>query len=179
MKAPATFETGRLRLRPPVVGDAAAIFATYAQDPEVARYVTWRPHRSTKDTRAYLRDCAEGWDKSGPFTWAITLRENGRLMGTIELRPLGHRVEVGYVLGRAWWGRGFMTEVMRAVTDWALAQPDIYRVWAVCDVDNRASARVLEKAGLEREGMLRRWALANVSAVPRDCWCYARVKEAR
>ena len=72
-----------------------------------------------------------------------------------------------------------MTEVVRAVADWALAQPEVHRVWAVCDVDNLASARVLEKAGMECEGRLRRWFLhPNVSAAPRDCWCYARVKEA-
>ena len=49
-----------------------------------------------------------------------------------------------------------MTEVVRAVTDWALAQPEVHRVWAVCDVENLASARVMEKAGMAREGKLRR-----------------------
>ena len=52
-------------------------------------------------------------------------------------------------------------------------------MWAVCDVDNPASARVMETAGVAREGKLRRWALhPNVSQTPRDFWCYARVKEA-
>jgi len=177
VKPPATIETARLRLRSLVVEDAAAIFAAYAQDPEVVRYVSWRPHRSTGDTLAFLRYCAEGWSKNGPYTWAIALRDGGRLMGTIELRPQGHRVEVGYVLARAWWGHGFMTEAVTTLTEWALRQPDVYRVWAVCDVENRASARVLEKAGMAREGKLRRWAIGNVSPAPRDCWCYARVKE--
>jgi len=72
-----------------------------------------------------------------------------------------------------------MTEVVRAVSDWALAQSEIHRVWAVCDVDILASARVMEKAGMEREGRLRRWALPpNISATPRDSLCYARVKAA-
>ena len=84
---------------------------------------------------------------------------------------------MGYVLARAHWGLGFMSEAARTLVERALAEPDVHRVWAVCDVENRASARVLEKAGMEREGMLRRWAIANVSPVPRDCWCYARVKE--
>jgi RimJ/RimL family protein N-acetyltransferase len=71
-----------------------------------------------------------------------------------------------------------MTEVVRAVNDWALAQPEVHRVWAVCDVDNLASARVMEKAGMAREGKLRRWAVhPNLSTEPRDFWCYARVKE--
>ena len=72
-----------------------------------------------------------------------------------------------------------MTEAVCAVADWALAQADIHRVWAVCDIENRASARVLEKAGMTREGVLRGWSLhPNAGGTPRDCWCYARVKEA-
>lgn len=179
MKPPTTFDTRRLHLRPVGVEDATVIFETWAQDAEVSRYVTWPPHRSLDDTRRFLRYCANGWEKHGPFNWAIVLRENSRVIGTIELRPQGHRVEVGYVLARAYWGRGFMSEAVPVLVDWALDQPDVHRVWAVCDIENHASARVLEKAGMEREGKLRRWAAANASPTPRDCWCYARVKEAR
>ena len=97
MRPPATIETARLRLRPAVMDDAPVIFATWTQDPEVSGYVTWPPHRSVDDTRDFLRHCVEGWEKNGPFTWGIALRENGCLVGTIELRPQGHRVELGYV----------------------------------------------------------------------------------
>ncbi len=180
MTPPETFETERLHLRRPAMDDAAAIFATWAQDRDVTRYVTWTPHASLDDTRSFLRSCAESWQKNGPFSWVITLRQDGRPVGTIELRPQGHRVELGYVLARPYWGRGLATEVVRVLTGWALAQPEIHRVWAVCDVDNRASARVLEKAGMAREGLLRGWALHPSSAgAPRDGWCYARVREAR
>jgi ribosomal-protein-alanine N-acetyltransferase len=179
MKPPATIETARLRLRTPTMDDAEAIFTTYARDIEATRYVSFRTHRSAEDTREYLRHCAAGWAADGPFTWVIVGREAGRLAGTIDIRPQSHRAEIGYILGREYWGRGYMTEVVRAVTDWVLAQPEIYRLWAVCDVDNIASARVMEKAGMEREGRLRRWAVhPNISATPRDFWCYARVKEA-
>jgi [ribosomal protein S5]-alanine N-acetyltransferase len=58
-----------------------------------------------------------------------------------------------------------------------LAQPAMFRVWAVTDVDNVASARVLERAGMTREGLLRSWLMhPSLSAAPRDCWCYARVR---
>ena len=178
MKPPATFETARLRLRTPIMDDAEAIFTTYANDAEATRYVSFRTHLSPAEAREYLRHCAAGWAGDGPFTWDILQREDGRLAGAIDIRPQDHRVELGYILGRAYWGRGYMTEVVRAVSDWALAQPAVHRVWAVCDVDNHASARVLEKAGLAREGRLRRWGVhPNVSAIPRDFWCYARVKE--
>ena len=179
MKPPATIETARLRLRTPTMDDTEAIFTTYARDPEATRYVSFRTHRSAEEAREYVEDCARGWAGSGPFTWAIVLRDSGRLVGMIDIRPQNHRVELGYILGREYWGRGYMTEVVRAVSDWALAQPEIHRVWAVCDVDNLASARVMEKAGMAREGTLRRWAVhPNLSAEPRDFWCYARVKEA-
>jgi RimJ/RimL family protein N-acetyltransferase len=118
----------------------------------------------------------QGWAGGGPFTWAIVLRDRGRLAGMIDRRPQGPRVELGY--GREYWRRGYMTEVVRAVSEWALAQPEVDWVWAVCDVDNLASARVMEKAGMAREGRLRRWSVhPNISATPRDFWCYARVKE--
>ena len=118
MKPPATFETARLRLRTPIMDDAEAIFTTYANDAEATRYVSFRTHRSSGEARDYLRRCAAGWAGGGPFTWVIALREEGRLAGAIDIRPEGHRVELGYILGRAYWGRGYMTEVVRAVADW-------------------------------------------------------------
>lgn len=68
-------------------------------------------------------------------------------MGMIEARMDGHRVELGYVLARAFWGNGYMPEAAEAIVTWALNQPEIYRVWAVCNTENTASARVLEKVG--------------------------------
>ncbi len=84
---------------------------------------------------------------------------------------------MGYVLARAYWNRGYMTEAVREVTEWALTQPSILRVWAVCDVENAASVRVLKKAGFQQEGILRRWLIhPDISDEPRDCYCYAVVK---
>jgi RimJ/RimL family protein N-acetyltransferase len=70
-----------------------------------------------------------------------------------------------------------MPEVIQCLIDWALEQPEIYRVWAVCDVENLASARVLEKVGMRREGLLHRWSVhPNVSTEPRDSFCYSITK---
>lgn len=87
------------------------------------------------------------------------------------------RVELGYVLARLFWRKGLMTEAVRGVIDWAFAQPQIYHVAAVCDVENVASARVMEKAGMKREGVLKRYTLhPNVSDEPRDCHSYSVTK---
>jgi hypothetical protein len=70
-----------------------------------------------------------------------------------------------------------MTEALTTVADWALKQPGIWRIGDLCDVENLASARVMEKAGFFREGMLVRWSMhPNVSATPRDCFSFAKVK---
>ena len=70
-----------------------------------------------------------------------------------------------------------MTEVLTEVVSWAMRQPSIFRIGALCDVENIGSARVMEKAGLVREGILRRWLMhPNVSDEPRDCLSYARVR---
>jgi RimJ/RimL family protein N-acetyltransferase len=61
--------------------------------------------------------------------------------------------------------------------DWTDGEPEIFRAWAFCDVDNPASARVMEKAGMTREGILRRWHVApNLGPEPRDCIVCARAK---
>jgi ribosomal-protein-alanine N-acetyltransferase len=70
-----------------------------------------------------------------------------------------------------------MTEALTPIVEWALAQPRIFRVWATCDIENRRSARVLEKVGMQFEGVLRRYVVhPNVSDEPRDALLYARVK---
>ena len=72
-----------------------------------------------------------------------------------------------------------MGEAVSGLIQWAFAQPEIFRVWATCDVDNVASARLLESVGMQLEGTLCAWILhPNVSDTPRDCLCYAVVKPA-
>lgn len=174
---PAGLTTSRLQLRPPTAQDAEAIFRTYAQDTEVTRYLIWRPHPDIATTRAFLERCAEGWAQGTELTWVIAGRDDEQLRGMISLRPRDFQASVGYVIARPWWGQGLMPEVARAVVEAALAEPAIYRVWAVCDEENLASARVMEKIGMQREGLMRRGVLhPNVSAEPRDCWLYARVR---
>ena len=178
MKPPETFVTDRLRLRLPALSDADAIFNTYATDPEVTRYMIWQPHKSIEETNSFLARCAEGWLMRNEFPWAITLKESGELIGMLGLRIREFKADVGYCLARKFWGKGFAAEAATAIVNWALAQPQIFRVWAMCDVDNLASARVLEKVGMTREGIMRRSQMhPGVSDEPRDSYCYAIVKE--
>lgn len=177
MTKPQTLRTERLRLRKVKLSDADAIFHQYAQDPEVTRYVSWRAHQSLNETREYVRMCLLAWDVGKAYHWAIERLEDKEVIGMIIARVNGEKWELGFVLARVHWGKGYMTEAVKSLIAWAFKQKDIYRIWAVCDVDNAASARVMEKAGMQREGVLRRWSVhPNLSPEPRDSYCYAIVK---
>ena len=157
--------------------DAEAIFAEYAQDAEVTKYLTWRPTGNIEDTRKHLRTSATAWKEGKAFQWVILRKEDDQLLGAVGVRVDGHKVELGYVLARRFWGKGYMTETVRAVVNWALKEKEVYRIWAVCDVENQASARVMEKVGMQCEGILHRWTMhPNRSDEPRDCYCYAITK---
>ena len=171
------FQTARLILRPIAPEDSLPIFDGYAQDAEVTRYLSWRPHRSQASVDAYIAHCIDT-----PPTIARTNvligRDDGAIRGGVDLRRMApHRLEFGYVLARAWWGRGLMTEALTEIVRWALRQDGVFRVSSFCDVENIASARVMEKSGLTREGLARRLMFhPNVSDEPRDCFVYAIVR---
>lgn len=177
MKPPESFETDRLLLRAPRPSDAAAIYENYATDPEVTRYLIWTPHKNIQETHDFLLRCAEGWNATNNFSWAIIWKETHELAGMAGLRVNEYKADLGYALARKFWGQGIATEAVARIVNWALAVPEIYRVWALCDVENSASARVLEKVGMKREGILRRATMhPNISDAPRDSYCYAITK---
>ena len=172
---PSAFHTTRLLLRPIAPEDAGPIFDSYARDPEATRFLTWRPHRDVGETAATIARCIA---MSPRIARTYVVCEVGAIRGALALQlDDPYRLEVEYVLARSSWGGGLMTEALSEVAHWALAQPRIFRVGAVCDVDDAGGIRVLEQAGFIREALLRRWAVhPNISDQPRDCYSYARVR---
>lgn len=177
MIVPKNFKTPRLDLREPRLMDADAIFNEYAQDDQIVRFLVWRPHSSVEETHAFVDACQEGWRTSAENTWAITAAGRDRAIGMISARKSGGTVELGYVLARKYWGQGMMAEAASAVMNWWLSQEGISRVQAYCDIENTASARVMEKIGMRSEGLVTGWAVhPNISEEPRDCLLYAKVR---
>lgn len=177
IQAPESLDTLRLHLRKPGVDDASAILEAYAHDAEVTRYLFFRPNQTLDEIKSFLQRTLDAWENGSAFGWVLVLKENKNLIGMVEVRISQPRAELGYVLARPFWNKGYMPEALQPVIDWAFTQPELFRVWAFCDVDNVASARVLEKVGMMREGILRRWCiLPNLGAIPRDCLCFSKVK---
>lgn len=152
--------TERLELRVPAFSDATAIFDGWAQDPQVTRFLLWKPHQSIDETLLFLAQLEHAWrEHVGHRAWLITERTSGEVVGMLGADYAGHAIELGYVLARPYWGRGYVTEAVKGAAAHAFgihAEPLIERISAICHVENHASARVLEKAGFEREGRLRK-----------------------
>jgi ribosomal-protein-alanine N-acetyltransferase len=155
------------------------VYDGYARDPDVARYVTWTPHTEIRETHEFLRTFIASGDRGQDYPWMIVLRD-GPLIGAMHLRLQVPRAEIGFNLARAYWGRGYATEAVRAVKAFAFLLPRVQRMQAVCHVDNAASARVLEKAGMQREGRLHRYLVfPNLGDAAADVWMYACTNDDR
>ena len=162
-------------MRPPVLDDAGALFQRVARDPEVTKYLLWAPHRDVAATRRVIAEKMNVSDDER--TWAIELKHSGEVIGLTSCRrPVPHSVEIGYCLGRRWWGKGFMSEVLGVVLDALEADRQVYRVWATCSPDNERSARLLASAGFVVEGRLARHAVyPTMGPEPQDSLLYAKV----
>ena len=174
---PEHIKTARLQLRPPEASDAPAIFRAYARDADVCRYMVWTPHDCEDATRDFITSCIDAWHAGNRLPFILTERTSNIAIGMLEARWSGTMIDIGYVLAKAHWRKGFMPEAVTALTATALANDRIFRVQATCDVENLASQRTLEKSGYVREGRLERHAvLPNLSPQPRAAFLYAKCR---
>lgn len=171
-------------LRPPQAGDADAAFRRWAADAQVLRWLGWRPHGHADQTRQQLAWDEARWLKKSAYTWMLLPAGERQPVGLVQLLPQqldgrAHHLRLGFVLARGWQGRGLMRAAVACVGEQAFAEaPELWRIDALCDVDNQASARLLQAAGYACEGRLARMLMhPNVSDTPRDVWLYARWRE--
>lgn len=176
-RPPERFETEHLVARKPRVSDAAAGFAAFASDPEATRYMSFAPYTEIEPLETYLQGNVDDWKAGTLFNYMLCLMGTDEPVGSIGLRMDGFTVHFGYVLAKAHWGKGYMTEALTFLVDWSLSQPEVYRATAYCDAENPGSARVMEKAGMIFEGIMRRGHICpTLGPEPRDCRVYARVR---
>jgi ribosomal-protein-alanine N-acetyltransferase len=172
-----SLETDRLVLRKMTLDDAEAIFA-YASEHEVSRYTLWETHRSIEDSRAFLELVIQKYESGGEPDWGIVYKGDHRFVGAcglVDWEAEHARAEVGFVLSREYWGRGLMPEAVRAMFSFGFERMNLNRVEARCIVENAASARVMEKAGMAYEGTLRQ--REYIKGAYRDIKLYAILKE--
>ena len=151
-------ETERLILRPFVLADAEDMFKNWASDPEVTKFLTWPTHKSVEISKMVLNDWIPQYADGGNFNWAMESKESGQVIGNIsvvKLREDTAAADMGYCMSRAHWGKGLMPEALRAVMDYLFGTVGLNRIAAAHDVNNPKSGRVMEKAGMKLDGVLR------------------------
>lgn len=153
-----TIETQRLILRRFTEDDAGAMYQNWACDPEVTKYLRWEPHADAGATQSLLREWVGNYETPNYYHWAIVQKSDQTLIGSIAIlgvSELDESGEIGYCMGKNWWGIGLMTEAAKAVIAYAFQKVGLHRVEAYHSVNNPASGRVMQKAGMKFEGTLR------------------------
>ncbi len=176
MSAAEFIETPRLILRKPAPQDAGAIFARYASDPEVTKYLGWPRHRSIDDTKAFLAFSDQEWERWPAGPYVIESRDGRQLLGSTGLAFESSVVAAtGYVLARDAWGLGYATEALRAMVTLA-HDLSLERLYALVHPANAASVRVLDKCGFTNEGLTSEpHKYPNLdSGEPGECLCFAQ-----
>ncbi|SFQ41281.1 ribosomal-protein-alanine N-acetyltransferase [Psychrobacillus psychrotolerans] len=170
-------ETERLILRKVTEEDIEDMYL-YGSDEEVSKYVTWNTHETIADTKGFVEFVLNKYENKQVSPWGIEYKENGKFIGTIDFvwwQPNHKIAEIGYVISKDYWGKGLTTEVAKELVKFGFEEMDLVRVQARCDVENIASARVMEKAGMTLEGIIRKGIF--VKGEHRDLKMYSILKE--
>ena len=152
-----TIKTARLTLRRFELNDAGMVFSNWASDDEVSRYLSWSTHKDLEETKAIVKTWVDGHEDDNNYHWGICL-ENGEMIGSIGVVITSEnyfKAEMGYCIGRKWWGQGYTGEAAKAVVDYMFANTDIERIEAYHSIENPASGKVMAKAGMRHEGFAR------------------------
>ena len=153
-------ELERVRLRPIDERDAPALYATYA-DPQTSRYLSRPPMTGLAQAEEMVAKIKAGYADGTMLQLAVERKDGGAFLGVclvFHIHAPSARAEIGYILAREHWSRGYMAEALPALVDHAFRAMGLNRLEADIDPRNRASARVLERLGFRQEGLLReRW----------------------
>lgn len=170
-----TLNTSRLLLRELRPTDAALLFSEYTSDHDVARYLPWRVHTSVAETHEMIAAADELAKEEEAQLYAIALREApDAAIGLANLSSIGQGPSLGLGLSRAYWGHGYGHEAVAAFAGYIFKENDAPHLSAYCDIENRTSVRMLEKAGFKYQRTERAFAIhPQISAKPRDCLIFA------
>ncbi len=165
---------GDIIMRPWRDSDVAALLDA-CQDPEIARWVSIPQPYTLDDAYAHIEETRSMWRDGSGAAFAVVSGASDSLLGTVaRFGPDGHQATLGCWVAREARGNGVGTRAIRAVADWTFAATDVVRIDAFIMVGNEGSERMVQRAGFQREGVLRAWDL--LRGVPVDCVSYALLR---
>ncbi|WP_334074717.1 MULTISPECIES: GNAT family protein [Paenibacillus] len=153
-------ESERLRLRRMEREDSPALHKFWS-DPEVVRYMNIPPFASIEDTYQMIQLLNGLAESEDAMRWAIELKEDGRVIGSCGFNSWelagAYRGEIGYDLGKEYWGSGYMSETLRTVIRYGYETMGLNRIEGLVDPRNEASRKLLGALGFQEEGLLREY----------------------
>jgi [ribosomal protein S5]-alanine N-acetyltransferase len=161
-----TIYAPRVSLRPLTDNDAGLLYEIYS-DPEVMRYWGGPAMKDPREIKDFLAAVRKDLRQRKCIQWGIARRTDNRIIGTFaffSLDAIARKGEIGFALGRAHWGMGYMREALQAALGFGFNEMDLRRIEADVDPRNLPSIRLLERVGFRNEGYLReRWLVAAVT----------------
>lgn len=171
--------TERLTLRRFEIEDAENMFYNWANDPEVTKYLTWPAHENVEITESIVKDWVSKYDDKEFYQWAIELNDLEQPIGSISAVKVDNKiesVEIGYCIGQKFWHKGYTTEALTEIIRFFIAEVGAGRVCARHDSNNPNSGKVMDAAGMEYEGTLRRADINNQGIC--DAVIYSKIRSA-
>ncbi len=172
-------DTPRLILRALRMDDLDDLYR-YASDPAIDQHTPWAHYQSVEEARQDLARYVMQYTAEDMGVWGIERRADGRLIGICNFSywyPPDRRAEIGYTIARDAWGHGLATEAAQALISFGFQHMNLARIEAICTPDNRASERVLQKVGMQFEGLLRSYQIWR--GKPQDLKMYAIISTDR
>lgn len=156
---PPTLETERLVLRAISLNDAESIF-DYSKNLNVSRFTLWEPHTTLTDSVNFIKDYVfDYYSRRVPEPFGIAYKNNPeKIIGTVGCfwtSEPAKAMELAYAIGENHWGKSLVPEACMAVMEYCFKTYDLKRIQARCKAENTASARVMQKIGMEYEGTLK------------------------
>ena len=151
-----TLETDRLILRRFTAEDDSAMFANWASDSDVTKYLMWKTHESIEESRQVLSDIwLSHYDEPDFYQWAIVPKDLNEPIGSIGVVKHDDQtkmVHIGYCIGKDWWRKGYTSEALIRLVRFFFEDVGMNRIESRHDPRNPNSGKVMQKAGLRYEG---------------------------
>ncbi|MCL2860260.1 MAG: GNAT family N-acetyltransferase [Oscillospiraceae bacterium] len=173
-------ETGRLILRKFTLDDVDGMYNNWASDFETSKMLDWDVHENREVTLSVISNWIKEYEKLFYFNWVVELKENGEIIGNIEIRRCKLRdeiCEIGYCYGSKYWNNGYASEALRAVIQFLINEVGVRIVEAKYISGNPASGKVMEKAGMKKDAVLRARVINKNTGDVNDFVIYSIMKE--
>ena len=159
MKNTGTVEinTKDLKLRKFVMEDAEMMYNNWATDRETVKYLEWEIHKDLNETKEYVAHILNKYERKNAYTWCIEEKKSNQAIGSISVFNIDYvnkTCEIGYAIGSNWHGLGYGTQMLTAVLNY-LKEEGFYMIFSNCSSENPASKRIMEKAGMTLDAVLK------------------------